>query len=116
MINVKPEVLSKLKEIGPKVFYAYPASFEELPCMSYYEIGNSADEQIDDVEYISDISIQIDIWNIGSTSTLAESVDAKMKSLGFKRTFGADVPEGNRQHKTLRYRGRVDNEKNLVYQ
>jgi len=117
MYDVKTEINALLESIpGVVVTYAYPKDFKKLPVISFYEIGNSDPLGIRSSP-LSDISIQIDIWHNKSTGALAQQVDEKMNSIGFRRQFAADVPDpGGIIHKTMRYRGVVDVRTNLVHQ
>jgi hypothetical protein len=117
MYDVKPQINSLLSTIqGVGVSDAYPKSFNVLPQISFYEIANTDPLQLPK-EYLSDISIQIDVWHNRSTGALAKQVDDKMKSIGFVRKFAADVPDPSGiKHKTMRYRGVVDKRNLFVYQ
>lgn len=117
MYDVKPEINTLLESIpGVTVSDAYPKDFTKLPHISFYEIDNSDPLKLRQ-EYLTDISIQIDIWHNRSTGSIAQQVDEKMSSIGFRRQFMADVPDPSGiKHKTMRYRGIVDTRTNLVHQ
>lgn len=117
MYDVKPEINTLLSSIpGVTVSDAYPKDFKKLPYISFYEIDNSDPLKLSQ-EYLTDISIQIDIWHNRSTGSIAQQVNEKMNSIGFRRKFMTDVtdPSGIK-HKTMRYRGVVDTRNLLVYQ
>lgn len=109
MINLKPQVYKKLKEISDVEFsYFYPEKWiKGINMISYYEQDNSEAQQADDEEYSSNIAFQIDIWcdTSSETSNLAIEVDCKMKELGFKRTMAHDLKEDGamKHHKTMRF-------------
>jgi len=117
MYDVKAKINALLESIpGVTVSYAYPKDFSQLPHISFYELANSDPLRIEGSP-LSDISIQIDVWHNKSTGALAQQVDEKMNSIGFRRQFAADVPDpGGIIHKTMRYRGVVDVRTNLVHQ
>lgn len=117
MYDVKPEINTLLSSIpGVTVSDAYPKDFKKLPHISFYEIDNSDPLKLSQ-EYLTDISIQIDIWHNRSTGSIAQQVNEKMNSIGFHRQFSADVPDPSGiKHKTMRYRGVVDTRNLLVYQ
>jgi hypothetical protein len=117
MYDVKPLVNQLLESIpGVTVSDAYPKDFSKLPHISFYEIANSDYLRIGG-ELLTDISIQVDIWHNKSTGALAQQVDEKMNSIGFRRQFMADVPDPSGiKHKTMRYRGIVDKRTLLVHQ
>ncbi|MDR0979505.1 MAG: hypothetical protein LBL91_06300 [Lachnospiraceae bacterium] len=108
MINLKPEILKKLKEItGVTVSYFYPQDWTGLPAISYYELDNSEADSADDDEYTSNIAIQVDIWAKSSSVCSSNAIQAntKMRELGFKRTLSLDLFENDTgiHHKTMRF-------------
>ncbi len=111
MINLKPQIYEKLKEISDvEVSYYYPQKWNNLdkkPAVSYYEIDNSVSSKADDEEYSSNIAIQIDIWakNPSRCSKIAIEVNEKMEELEFERTLAVDLfeQETNIYHKTIRF-------------
>lgn len=108
MINLKPQILKKLKEISEvEVSYFYPQDWSKLPAISYYEMDNSMASKADDEEYSSNIAIQIDIWAKSSSkcSELAIEVNKKMEDLDFERTLAVDLFEQETKiyHKTMRF-------------
>lgn len=117
MYDVKPDVNAVLSAIpGVTVSDAYPASFNDLPHISFYEIANTDPLKIK-LSPLSDVAVQVDIWHNRSTGVLAAAVDQQLGSLGLRREFAADVPDPDGiKHKTMRYRGVVDTRNNLVYQ
>ena len=108
MINLKPQILKKLKEISDvEVSYFYPQNWAKLPAISYYEMDNSVASKAEDEEYSSNISIQIDIWAKSSSkcSELAILVNEKMEDLEFERRLALDLFENETKiyHKTMRF-------------
>jgi len=111
MINLKPQIFSKLKEISDvEVSYFYPQEWKNLekkPAISYYEMDNSMSSKADDEEYSSSIAIQIDIWAKSSSkcSKIAIEVNSKMEELEFERTLALDLFEQKTKiyHKTMRF-------------
>ena len=117
MYDIKPEINTLLSSIpGVTVSDEYPKDFTKLPHISFYEAANSDYLQLANGP-LSDISIQIDIWHNRSTGSIAQQVEEKMKSIGFRREFQSDVPDPSGiKHKTMRFRGVVDERTNLVHQ
>lgn len=119
MYDVKPDVLSVLETI-PDVTVSgdFPAEGAKMPHISFYELANNEGLTTNDtVGILSDISIQIDVWHNRSTGSLAQQVNEKMNSIGFRRQFQADLndPSGLNR-KTMRYRGVVDSRTKRVHQ
>lgn len=115
MYDVKPLIKTLLESIPgvKKVSDAYPADWKDLPQITFYEQSNT--------DYLkkglmSEIVIQVDVWHNRSTGAIAQQIDEKMASIGFRREFAADVPDPAVKHKTMRYKGIVDARNNLVYQ
>lgn len=109
MINLKPQIYKKLKEISNvEVSYFYPEKWvKEKRLISYYELDNSEASGADDEEYSSNIAIQVDIWcdMPSECSKLAIEVNKKMKELEFTRTLALDLYEQGamKHHKTMRF-------------
>lgn len=109
MINLKPQVYKKLKEISDvEVSYFYPEKWiKGRKLISYYELDNSEASGADDEEYSSNIAIQVDVWcdNPNECSKLAIEVNKKMRDIGFHRTLCLDLYEQGaiKHHKTMRF-------------
>lgn len=109
MINLKPQIYEKLKEISNvEVSYFYPEKWiKGKKLISYYELDNSEASGADDEEYSSNIAIQVDIWcdMPSECSKLAIEVNKKMKELEFVRTLALDLYEQGamKHHKTMRF-------------
>lgn len=109
MINLKPQIYEKLKEISNvEVSYFYPEKWVKgKKLISYYELDNSEASGADDEEYSSNIAIQVDIWcdMPSKCSKLAIEVNKKMRELGFSRTLALDLYEQGamKHHKTMRF-------------
>ncbi|MBU5677909.1 hypothetical protein KQI88_15940 [Alkaliphilus sp. MSJ-5] len=117
MYDIKPTINKLLEEIvgEDSVSDAYPEDFNNLPHISFYEQSNN-DYLKKGPELLTEIVIQIDIWHNRSTGALAQQVNNKMNSIGFRREFMRDIPDPNVKHKTMRFKGIVDKRSLLVYQ
>lgn len=117
MYDIKPKINQLLGEIvgEDNISDSYPESFENLPKISFYEQDNKDVYKLKK-EYMTEIVVQIDIWHNRSTGALAQQVNEKMNSIGFRRDFMRDIPDPSIKHKTMRYKGKVDNRSLLVYQ
>jgi hypothetical protein len=96
-----------LKSAGVPVFFYYPESFNQTPCVGYYEANNAPAETADDAEYLSSVEYAIDVWGKTSSeiSELMEIIDEALKRNNFTREFSNDVydPKTWILHKTSRY-------------
>lgn len=92
--------------LGQRVYQLAAPKADEYPRITFFEINNSDSQFADDEAYASDVSVQIDVWSKGSTSSIAGEVDKTMKSLGYSRTGAPDFYESDTKvyHKAMRYR------------
>lgn len=98
MINVKPEVVAKLKLILP-TFYEYICNSDTpKPCVTYAET-NSSDTLVSREKGYSRIQITVKIWidngDIGALQNYAEQVDSAMRDLGWSRVSSNELIYGN---------------------
>ena len=112
MVNQKPEVYKKLKELQDDgtvqdVCEEGKQDWSKLPCITYMELGNEPSDYGDDEEYSSALAIKADVWDKTSSkvSKIAIKVVNKMKELGYERTLYLDVNDINskQRHKTMRF-------------
>ena len=112
MINQKPTVYKKLKELQDEkvvkdVCEEGKQDWSKLPCITYMELGNEPSDYGDDEEYSSALAIKADVWGTSSSevSKIAIQVVKKMKELGYERTLYLDVNDLNskQKHKTMRF-------------
>jgi hypothetical protein len=84
MIDLCPYVKQALVGICPNVYFYYPASFEALPAISYFDSGNAADDGSD---LLTKLSFQVDVWarTVPDCKALVVTADAAMRSLGMRR-------------------------------
>lgn len=118
MYDIKPTINSLLEDIvgEDNVSDSYPASFNNPPYISFYEQDNRDVYKLREEVY-TEVVIQIDIWHNRSTGLLAQQVNTKMNSIGLKREFARDIPDPSGiKHKTMRFKGKVNNRNLLVYQ
>ena len=120
MINIKPLILQTLETIPgiKKVCYSWPEDFAELPCLTYKIEDNSTHTKTENIERLSNIRFQIDIWtkSASQNSVIAEQVDAEFNDMGFERVFYNDLKDGALIHGVMKFKGIVDSEMKFVYQ
>lgn len=115
MINQKPSVYSKLKELKEsdvvsQVCEEGSQDWANMPCITYMELENEPSSMVEeDEEYSSALAIKVDVWVKASsnitTTNIAIQVVNKMSELGYKRTLFLDVPdsESKIKHKTMQF-------------
>ena len=82
MKNVKDEVFAALQAVCDNVSDVYPTSWVDLPAIQYTEEENRVYERTANKEDKASVRYRIDIWNSGSTSGMAQAVDAAIAALG----------------------------------
>lgn len=110
MYNPKPEVYAKLCEIeGVSVSQSSQNVFNEVPAVTYRIDGHSGEYDLSNTLYRQDIRVTIDIFADDSptTSSILESVEAKMRELNYRLNQAVDVPspEGALFHKNATFDG-----------
>jgi len=120
MINVKPQILELLQQTGVEVVFSNPQNAETLPVISYFEASNIELARDGFDEVWTEVIFQIDVWAMqpSQCSTIAIQIDDILRNKGFKRQFSSDLFEQDTliHHKTMRYRGVVDNRTYNIYQ
>ena len=120
MINIKPLILQTLETIPgiKQVSYSWPDDFARVPCLTYKIEDNSTHTKTENIERLSNMRFQIDIWTKSSSenSTIAALVDTKFNEMGFERVFYNDFKDGVLIHGVMKYKGIVDSEMKYVYQ
>lgn len=117
MYDIKPKINELLEVIVGEnnVSDSYPNDFSNLPYISFYELSNNDAYKIKE-ELYTEIVIQIDIWHNRSTGTIARQVNEAMKSIGLMRDFARDIPDATIKHKTMRFKGKINNRTKIMYQ
>jgi hypothetical protein len=122
MVNIKPVIVNTLKNSlhlvellkGSNIYRQYPEKefdFSKESLVVYSEIKNEPLEKGDEVELISDIRYQFDIWSKSSTSEISLEIDRVMTELGGERIDASDDDENApKQCKPMVYKFIVDNE------
>ena len=86
MISYHKELVNKLKTILPTHYELILHSGLKTPCISYMLLDNPATLTGDTKEY-STVKYQVKVWGtrLEELYTYAESIDAAIRTLGFKR-------------------------------
>jgi len=122
MINIKPTVLAALQNDtqlttflgGQHIYQLRAPNAKEFPRVTFFEYANVGAVYADDDEYTSEVSMQVDVWTQGaSTSAIAQRVDVVMRSIYFFRIESQDLYEDDSDvqifHKVLRYAAILEN-------
>lgn len=105
MRDLSPEVKAALETVCNNVFYYYPDSFKKMPAISYYDCGNSSDDNRD---LLTPVAFHIDVWTktVPALQALVTSVDTSIRGMGFRRTFSQPVPDpSGYRHQSMIYQG-----------
>lgn len=109
MINIKDQVYSLLEGLTDNVTDVYPKSAASMPAIQYTEEDNRVYEWTAEGEQRSYVRYRIDIWNIGSTSSLAVEIDRRLSEFGLQRIGCSDIEDPNGfRHKVMRYEAIID--------
>lgn len=94
---------------GQRIYQLSAPISTEYPRITFFEVVNRDSEFADNQSIASEISMQIDVWSKGSTSSIAKQVDITMKSLGYVRTSAPDFYEDDTKvyHKAMRFRNTI---------
>ena len=91
MVDLNRAIFLMLKKIAP-VQLEFPDTKAKFPLITIKEISNTENYSVEGVEYISDITYQIDVWDNGADlqkcNELAGEVSKIMARNLFKRTLG----------------------------
>lgn len=120
MVNIKPIILDLLKQTGIEVAFFSPLDKEVLPLITYFETSNIEVARNGFDEALTEVVYQIDVWAMkpSECSTIAINIDDILRHKGFVRQFSQDLFEQDTliHHKSLRYRGVIDNKTYNIYQ
>ena len=107
MLDVNVALVTELNKIGlPVMLENFISTTTGFPCISYIETGNRDTLAGDTIEY-SEIITTIKVWDTSMKVLIdnSKSIDIRMKSLGYKRDFGAPLFSGGMGQYILRYKG-----------
>ena len=106
MISVRDMVKSLLQGVCSAVWYFYPQSWVQLPCISWRESGSRELAQADGREHLTELEYTVDVWAKypEQTHALAERIDEAFASVRLRRDYAADLFQSGVHHRVLRYR------------
>lgn len=92
MIDIKPYAASRLEALA-RVELSFPKSFGTVPVIVITETDNEAAAVVGNADFISKITIQLDVY--GETAEQTEEIAVKANGLltaaGFRRSFSETV-------------------------
>lgn len=102
MLGSKKEVVATLSAILPCYYELFCNGETEMPCLTYIETNNSAEETGDTLGY-SFIEYTIKVWatDMADIEQYAAAVDTAMRRLGFKRTSATELTIENQIEKVM---------------
>lgn len=106
MIDYTPTLVEELSQILPTHYELFVDSSTTTPCITYMKVGDTAQEEGDNVRY-SALAYQIKIWadDYSDISSYSLLLDAKMKTLGFRRAQYNELWYNNHCSAIFRYEG-----------
>lgn len=108
MLDVRRNIVTKLKEVLPNTRYELNIESPTLPLITYSVIDDSVNAYGDTIGY-SDIIFQVKVWDT-SVSDIAQyttEIDTKLKSLGLTRTYYTDLLSGDVIIGVMQYSGLI---------
>lgn len=96
MIDYGKELVAALETVLPTYHELVLHSGLEVPCISYQERDNAAEEEGETLGY-SRISYTVKVWarEIATIQNYALEVDKVLRSLGFRRTSANELYDNN---------------------
>lgn len=104
MLTTKKTIVAALSKILPCYYELFCDSKTEMPCITYIENNNYAEQTGDTLGY-SSIEYTIKVWatEITNIEQYAAAVDAAMRELGFTRISANELVVENQIEKILTY-------------
>lgn len=92
MIDFTPEIVAALKTILPTHYELKLSSGIQLPCISYQERSNIAQETGETIGY-SRISYTVKVWgnDLEQLNLYAKQIDDVLRPMGWKRTGAQEL-------------------------
>ena len=109
MYSPKQEVSEALNKIqGVVVAQAGDVVFNQLPALTFNEIDDVPDYDLDENIVNQEVMVMVDVWTNTSVGgkTLSDSVIAEMKKISFYVDFSGDIPNPDKRiyHKAIRFK------------
>ena len=107
MLNENKNIVTALKNILPTYYEYFVDSTTSMPCITYREYRNEAQEQSDRIGY-STVGYWIKVWatDVDTRQTKAQAIDDALREIGYKRTSSNDLIVDKQICKILIYQGK----------
>ncbi|MCL2094773.1 hypothetical protein FWH13_01515 [Candidatus Saccharibacteria bacterium] len=111
MYNPKPRLQKELSSLGYHCQQGSQAIFNEdqIPAITFRIDNNSVDTDLDNKISSQDIVVAVGVWTDDSptASRILGEVEEKMRELGYRMVFSADIPnpDGSLFHISTRFSG-----------
>lgn len=94
LFNPKPEIFSKLNELGYPVTQSSQNVFNEVPAITFRIDGNDTEYYLENDIATQAVTVTIDIWTNDSVtaSRILGEVEAKMREIKYRLNTSLDVP------------------------
>lgn len=104
MTDLKPILVDALSEILPTYYELFLDSKCSIPCISYQQTNDIAEDEGDTIRYANPI-FQVKIWSnkLEELANYLEVIDNKLYSLGFKRISYNEMTYNNLICGVLKY-------------
>ncbi len=106
--DIVKDFINKIKNknvANGNIFYAFPPSEVNFPCISFYQIGvgtRKLDDEFKEVEF----TFSFDIWTEDDIYSLESALDNALKELPYHvdKAGALDINEGNVYRRNITYR------------
>lgn len=106
MVDLNRPLAQLLKPIA-RVELEFPSVEAEFPVITLTEVANTSNYEVENVEYISDITYQVDVWDNGRNRQRCEQLAAEVSRVltanGFTRTLGRGMKDPSGLHRKTMY-------------
>lgn len=103
------EVMQTLSLVpNSKTYFAYPDTWNQSGVIiTYSGLNDTPEEYADDTEYLTEITMKLDIWHKmpERVEWAKKEIVKKLRAIGFERVYALDLfeKETKLHHKTMRF-------------
>lgn len=119
MEDFNPIINRMLLKLCKNVENDFPPSSAEFPIITFTITQNSSHVVIENVERLSSVTVQVDVWDNSRTrqkcEKLASDVSKLMLSVGFTRRSAVPIKENGLHRQSMTFVGVIDPVKMIIY-